>query len=201
MSESASQSAHRPRKRLWIAFLPIFIFTGLALIFAKGLMNDDPGRIPSVLLGKPVPEFDLPALEGLTGDNAAVGGLSTKDLNAGKVTLVNVWASWCGPCRQEHPLLMKLAKDRAVRLVGINYKDKAENARRFLGSLGNPFSRIGVDSKGITAVDWGVYGVPETFIVDGAGIIRYKWIGPMTESALNKELLPRIRSTQAKSNR
>ncbi len=96
---------------------------------------------------------------------------------------------------------MQMAKDHAVHLVGINYKDKAENARRFLGSLGNPFSRIGVDSKGITAVDWGVYGVPETFIVDGACVIRYKWIGPMTESALNKELLPLIRSTQAKSNR
>lgn len=189
-----------PRRSLWAALAPVVIFAVLALIFAKGLMNEDPRKIPSVLLDKPAPEFSLPALAGVQLDVAVVPGLSSGDLKAGKVTLVNIWASWCGPCRLEHPILMQMAKNDSFQLVGINYKDKTENAQRFLGSLGNPFSRIGIDAKGSAAVDWGVYGVPETFIVDGAGIIRYKWIGPLTQQAFEQELLPRIRSSQASSN-
>jgi len=176
------------------------VFAVLAAIFAVGLTNKDPGRIPSVLLGKPVPEFELPPLGGLMEVGEPVGGLATRDLKTGEVTLVNVWASWCVPCRQEHPYLMALANQHGVRIAGLNYKDKPENARRFLGSLGNPFKRVGVDNKGSATVDWGVYGVPETFLVDGAGVIRYKWIGPITPRALKEELLPRVRSTQAKTS-
>ena len=199
MSDEVENAPPEPHRKPWIAFAPVAIFAVLAIIFAVGLTNDDPRRVPSVLLGKPVPDFQLPGLDGLTDPRVAPNGLSTADLKTGEVTLVNVWASWCGPCRLEHPFLMKLSEDKTVRVVGINYKDQAGNARRFLGSLGNPYSRIGTDAKGTAAVDWGVYGVPETFMVDGDGIIRYKWIGPLTQDAVTKELLPRIRSSQSKS--
>ncbi len=189
----------KPRRQLWLALAPVAIFAALAALFAKGLTNDDPNRIPSVLLGKPVPEFNLPAVDDLTADGQQLPGLKTADLKTGRVSVINVWASWCAPCRVEHPFLMQLAEHKDIHLAGINYKDKPENARRFLGALGNPFARVGADQKGSAAVDWGVYGVPETFIVDGDGVIRYKWIGPLTERALNEELIPRIRSTQAKS--
>jgi cytochrome c biogenesis protein CcmG/thiol:disulfide interchange protein DsbE len=195
-----TEHSPRPRRRSWISFAPVVLFAVLAAIFAVGLTNKDPGRIPSVLVGKPVPEFELPPLEDLTAQGKPVGGLATKNLKTGEVTLVNVWASWCGPCRQEHPYLMALANQHGVRIAGLNYKDKPENARRFLGSLGNPYQLVGVDDKGTAAVDWGVYGVPETFLIDGAGVIRYKWIGPITPQALKEELLPRIRSTQAKTS-
>ncbi|NNE22826.1 MAG: DsbE family thiol:disulfide interchange protein [Rhizobiales bacterium] len=200
MTEIEHQQSQSPRRRTWLVFAPVIVFAVLAAIFAKGLTNTDPGRIPSVLLGKPVPDFELPALAELTIDGKPVAGLSTNDLKTGEVTLVNVWASWCGPCRQEHPHLMALANDHGLRIAGLNYKDKPENARRFLGSLGNPYKLVGVDDKGSAAVDWGVYGVPETFLVDGAGVIRYKWIGPITAQALKEELLPRVRSTQAKTS-
>ena len=110
-------------------------------------------------------------------------GLDSASLK-GQVTVVNVWASWCAPCREEHPVLMQLARMQGVRLVGINYKDQAENARRFLGALGNPFSAVGADTAGRAAIDWGVYGVPESFIVDANGAIAYKHVGPLTEQAL-----------------
>ena len=175
-----------PRPRLWLAAIPIAVFAALALLFWRGLAGD-PSELPSVLIGKPVPDLVLPPLEDLS-----VPGFDTAALKTGQVTVVNVWASWCAPCRQEHPLLGKLAKRTDIRLYGINYKDEPENARRFLGTLGNPFAAIGVDAEGRTAVDWGVYGVPETFIVDGSGIIRYKWIGPLTadgiEGLLSEEI-------------
>ena len=161
-------------RRLGIALLPIIIFAGLALIFWKGL-SGNPSVLPSVLIGKPVPEFTLPAIEGST-----IPGLTSADLKSGEVSIVNIWASWCGPCRQEHPVLMELSKRTDIRLVGINNKDKAENARRFLGTLGQPFAAIGADTDGRVTIDWGSYGVPETFIIDGKGIIRFKWIGPLT---------------------
>ncbi len=200
MTDTDQTQPARPKRRLWIAFAPIIIFAVLAAIFAKGLTNSDPSRIPSVLLGKPVPQFELPPLDGLKLDGEQMPGLATGDLKTGEVTLVNIWASWCGPCRQEHPFLMALAGEHGVRIAGLNYKDKPENARRFLGSLGNPYKLNGIDDKGAAAVDWGVYGVPETFIVDGTGVIRYKWIGPLTKQAMEEELLPRIRSTQAKTS-
>ena len=149
-----------------------------------------------MLVGKAAPDFDLPPLAGLTANNAAVPGLKKADL-LGHVTLVNIFASWCGPCRQEHPLLAELAKDTRVRLVGINYKDKPENARRFLDDLGNPYAAVGVDANGRTGIDWGVYGVPETFVVGPDGIIRYKFIGPISEEGLAKVLKPEIEKALA----
>jgi cytochrome c biogenesis protein CcmG, thiol:disulfide interchange protein DsbE len=162
------------RTRL-ITLLPVLIFAGLAILLFKGL-SGDPSTLPSTLINRPVPEFTLPAVAGLDRP-----GLSAADLRKGKVTIVNIWASWCGPCRAEHPVLMELAKRDDIVLVGINNKDDAANAARFLGALGQPFAAIGADTSGRTTIDWGGYGVPETFIVDGKGIIRYKHVGPLPE--------------------
>lgn len=183
MTNATEVKAEKPRRRLLI-LLPLIVFGALALLFVTRLIEGDPSRVPSVLIGRAVPKFDLPPLDGLVRDGARVPGLATADLQAGKVMLVNVWASWCVPCRQEHPLLTELARDPRVTVVGINYKDSPENARRFLGALGNPFARVGADTSGRTGIDWGVYGVPETFIVAGDGTIRHKHIGPLTSEAI-----------------
>lgn len=175
-----------PRRRRSLVLLPLLAFAGLALIFWKGL-SGDPSAVPSALIGKPVPEFTLPAIEGLE-----VPGLATADLKKGGVTVVNIWASWCAPCRDEHPLLMQLEQSKDFRLVGIANKDEPENSRRFLGTLGNPFAAIGADRNGRVSIDWGAYGVPETFVVDGRGIIRFKYIGPLSEEGIVKTLLPEI---------
>ena len=196
MTSPALNEGRERRRRLVMALLPVLVFAGLAVLFLVGLGQDDPSRVPSVLIGKPAPRFDLPPLEGLTRHGAPVPGLATADLAQGQVTLVNIWASWCAPCRDEHPHLMTLSEMDGVRLVGINYKDEPENARRFLGALGLPYAAVGVDRSGRTFVDWGAYGVPETFIVDGKGIIRYKYIGPITPEALEDTLLPQIRDLQ-----
>jgi cytochrome c biogenesis protein CcmG/thiol:disulfide interchange protein DsbE len=176
----------RRRVRL-ILLLPLGLFVALAAVFLMRLESGvDPGAIPSVLIGKPAPEFDLPPLEGVT-----VPGLKRADLD-GELTLVNVFASWCVPCREEHPVLQELANDGRIRLVGINYKDDPENARRFLGDLGNPYAAIGVDRQGRAAIDWGVYGVPETFVVGADAVIRYKFIGPLSDEAVARVLMPEI---------
>src|SRR5215218_6335429 len=167
----------------FLHLLPVIVFTALAALFLLRLYAGDPSKVPSALIGRPAPAFALAPLPGLTRDGAAVPGLSGDDLKGG-VTIVNVWASWCAPCRQEHPLLMDLAKNPAVRVVGVNYKDNPENARRFLGALGNPFAAVGVDPSGRAAIDWGVYGVPETFVVGPDGAIRQKHIGPLTPEAM-----------------
>lgn len=172
----------KPRSRL-LFLLPAGVFAALAALFVYRLGGGDPSRIPSALIGKPVPAFSLPALEGLMADGKPVPGFSNEDLK-GRVMVVNVWASWCVPCRQEHPLLVELAKDPSIRLVGINQKDNPDNARRFLSALGNPFAAIGSDSNGRVSIDWGVYGVPETFIVGPDGTIRHKHIGPLTPETL-----------------
>ena len=158
--------------------LPVAVFTALAGLFLLRLFAGDPSRVPSALIGRPVPAFVLEPLAGLAQAGQPVPGLSDADLK-GRVTIVNVWASWCVPCRQEHPVLVELAKDPALRVVGINYKDNPENARRFLGALGNPFAAVGADQTGRAAIDWGVYGVPETFVVGPDGTIRHKHIGPL----------------------
>ncbi|WP_445501245.1 DsbE family thiol:disulfide interchange protein [Microvirga sp. G4-2] len=171
--------ATAPRSRL-IFILPVVVFVILAgLFFVQLTSGRNPADLPSALLNKPVPTFSLAPLEGLMADGKPVPGFSNEDLK-GRVTIVNVWASWCAPCRQEHPLLVELAKDPSVRLVGINQKDNPDNARRFLGALGNPYAAVGVDPNGRASIDWGVYGVPETFIVGPDGMIRHKHIGPLT---------------------
>ncbi|MCB5174692.1 DsbE family thiol:disulfide interchange protein [Microvirga lenta] len=174
----AEATQARSRGRL-LFLLPVAVFAVLAGLFLVRLGGEDPSRLPSALINKPVPVFSLPPLEGLTANGQPVPGLSNEDLK-GRVTVVNVWASWCAPCRQEHPLLVDLAKDPSIRVVGINQKDDPDNARRFLGSLGNPYAAVGTDRNGRASIDWGVYGVPETFIVGPDGTIRHKHIGPLT---------------------
>lgn len=179
-------TAARQRSRLWTAAIPVLVFAGLAAMFWRGL-SGNPSELPSALIGKPAPEFTLPAIDGL-----GPPGFDTASLKQGGVTLVNVWASWCVPCRQEHPLLMELSKRTGLRLVGLNYKDDPANARSFLGTLGQPFAAVGADGNGRAAVDWGVYGVPETFVVDGGGMIRFKFIGPLSAEAITAVLDPEI---------
>jgi cytochrome c biogenesis protein CcmG/thiol:disulfide interchange protein DsbE len=180
-----------------IHLLPLGIFLALAAVFFTRLVSgEDPSQIPSVLVGKTAPDFSLPALEGLARDGTPIPGLDTETLR-GKVSLVNVFASWCGPCREEHPLLTRLAGDKRIQVLGINYKDIPENARRFLGELGNPYAAVGVDDSGRTAIDWGVYGVPETFLVGPDGVIRRKFIGPLSEQAIAEVLMPEIEALTA----
>jgi cytochrome c biogenesis protein CcmG, thiol:disulfide interchange protein DsbE len=180
-----------PRRPRLIFLLPALVFGAIALLFVARLYSGDPSRVPSALIGRPVPEFDLAPLDGLKAAGQPVPGLNRAELK-GRTTVVNVFASWCAPCRQEHPLLMELAKDPGVRVVGINYKDNPENARRFLGALGNPFAAVGIDPSGRTAIDWGVYGVPETFVISKDGVIVHKHIGPVSAKDLEERLLPLI---------
>ena len=185
MSAHAHESASRVRR--WLVMLPLIGFGVLAAFFLLRLYGGDPSRIPSALIGRPAPQTALPALEGLTRDGVAVPGLDPA-MFKGKVSLVNVWASWCVPCHEEAPLLTELAKDKRLQLVGINYKDVAENARRFLGRYGNPFSVVGVDGNGRASIEWGVYGVPETFIVGRDATILYKLVGPITPQNFDRVL-------------
>ena len=188
MRMSGSVKASHRRAML---LTPLIGFLGLVILFYLRLWSGDPSRIPSALIGRPVPETTLPALGGLTNNGAAVPGISNADFN-GAVTLVNVWASWCVPCHDEAPLLMKLADDKRIRLVGINYKDQPDNARRFIGRHGNPFVAVGTDANGRASIDWGVYGVPETFLVGRDGRIAYKLVGPITPGNLEAALKPAI---------
>ena len=156
--------------------VPLAIFVILVAFLGAGLTRD-PREVPSPLVGKPAPAFELERLHE-AGKRLAVADMK------GQVWLLNVWASWCVSCRVEHPLLMELAKDPSVRVLGFNYKDKAENARRFLGAFGNPFSAVGADETGRTAIEFGVYGVPETFVIGRDGTIRHKHVGPLTPETL-----------------
>jgi cytochrome c biogenesis protein CcmG/thiol:disulfide interchange protein DsbE len=173
-----------PGLRRAIFLVPLAIFLALSALFFVRLFAGDPSKLPSALIGRPAPVKEMPALVGLNRNGVPVPGLTPSLLTSGQPTIVNVWASWCAPCRQEHPLLMELAAEPGVRVVGINYKDQPENARRFLGALGNPFIAVGVDDSGRNAIEWGVYGVPETFILDGNGVIRHKHVGPLTPQTM-----------------
>lgn len=190
---SAETNADTPRRgRPWLVLAPLALFVALALVFLFQLVSGrDASTIPSALIGQAAPQTSLPPLEGM-----ALPGLETKDF-AGKVTLVNVWASWCAPCREEHPIIMALSQNPDIVVAGLNYKDNPQNARRFLGDLGNPFDAIGTDTNGRTAINWGVYGVPETFLVGRDGRILYKHVGPFTEKSAREDLLPEIRKALA----
>lgn len=194
---SGGTSASSPRRRLLLALLPLVIFMALAAVFTIQLLSGrDESVIPSALIGKPAPAITLPPLEGLVRDGKPVPGFDPASF-AGQVTLVNVWASWCVPCRAEHPLLMQLSGDKRFRLVGLNYKDKSDNARGFLGDLGNPFAAVGADATGRAAIEWGVYGVPETFLVGRDGKIVYKHVGPFDARSVRDELMPAVEKALA----
>jgi cytochrome c biogenesis protein CcmG/thiol:disulfide interchange protein DsbE len=185
MTEKPAAAA-RPTRRALLPLLAVALFALIVALLAVGLTMDS-RKLPSALLDQEVPRFDLPPLL------ADKPGLGSADLKGG-VTLVNVWASWCVPCRVEHPLLMRLAREGSVRVVGINWKDRRQDAEAFLKDLGDPFSRIGADPNNRVAVDWGVYGVPESYLVDRAGRIRYKVVGPIMPEEYNSRLLPLIES-------
>jgi cytochrome c biogenesis protein CcmG, thiol:disulfide interchange protein DsbE len=179
------------RRRRLIVFIPLVVFLALAALFMYRLGAGDPSRIPSALIGRPAPSTNLPPIPGLERDGRPVPGLDSAAFN-GEVTVLNVWASWCVPCHDEAPLLLKLAADRRILVAGINYKDEVDNARRFLGRHGNPFVANGIDRNGRAAIEWGVYGVPETFVVGRDGRIAFKLIGPITPDNLDKALQPAI---------
>jgi cytochrome c biogenesis protein CcmG, thiol:disulfide interchange protein DsbE len=187
---NAERTTGTARRRLFV-FVPLLLFLALAALFFFRLGSGDPGRIPSALIGRPVPQTDLPPVAGLTRDNSPVPGLSSAAFKD-QVTIVNVWASWCVPCHDEVPFLEELAKDKRVRLVGINYKDQPDNARRFVGRYGNPYVAVGADPRGRAAIDWGVYGVPETFVIGRDGRIAYKLVGPITAENLAAAVRPAI---------
>ena len=186
------------RKRRLLVLLPLVAFLGLAALFFFRLGAGDPSRIPSALIGREAPATDLPAVAGLERNGQPVPGIVPADFK-NAVTVLNVWASWCVPCRDEAPVLLKLAADKRIRLVGINYKDQADNARRFLGRFGNPFVASGADANGRAAIEWGVYGVPETFIVGRDGRIAYKLVGPLTPENLEQVMKPQIEKALAGS--
>ena len=190
MSETPNPAAASSRRPLLMA-LPLLFFLGLAMLFWFRLGDGDPSRIPSALIGRPAPQTVLPPLAGLLADGVQVPGLDPAIMK-GRISLVNVWASWCVPCHDEAPLLTRLAKDKRLQLVGINYKDTPDNARRFLGRYGNPFDVVGVDGNGRAAIEWGVYGVPETFIVGREGTILYKLVGPITPDNVDAVLKAEI---------
>jgi cytochrome c biogenesis protein CcmG, thiol:disulfide interchange protein DsbE len=184
---SDTEFAEKPRRN-WLFLAPLVFFAALSTLFLFRLFAGDASRVPSALIGKPAPELALPSLEGLTRNGAAVPGIAPADLRDGRITILNVFASWCAPCRVEHPFLVEMANHEAVRagrvrVVGLNYKDEPENARRFLGALGNPYGAVGTDRNGRSAIEWGVYGVPETFLVGKDGIILKKHIGQLTEES------------------
>lgn len=182
--ETVGAAPHRGRLFRFGFLAPVAVFLGLTVIFAHGLTRNA-RDLPSVLIGKPVPEFTLPPVEGRTL------GLSTSDLQ-GEVSLLNVFASWCAECRREHPLFMRLQAGNTVPVHGLNYKDKPEDARNWLSELGDPYTRTGADLNGRVGIDLGVYGVPETFVIDKTGRIVHKHIGALDQEALEKTILPLI---------
>lgn len=194
MNKAMPDPATEPSaRRSFLVFLPLVLFAALVgfILLPRLMSGVDASRVPSALIGKPVPDFVLAPIDGL-----GKPGLASADLKAGQVTLVNVFASWCVPCRQEQPALMELARI-GIPIVGIAYKDKPENSRRFLGAEGDPYKAVGADITGRTGIDFGVYGVPETYVVKGDGTIAYKVVGPLSEDNIKSELMPAIARAKA----
>jgi cytochrome c biogenesis protein CcmG/thiol:disulfide interchange protein DsbE len=186
----AEQTPNVGRRRM-IVLIPLLGFLALAALFMIRLSAGDPSQIPSALIGRPAPATDLPPVAGLVRDGTPVPGLDPAAFQ-GAVSVLNVWASWCVPCHDEAPLLVQLAQDKRIRVVGINYKDQAENARRFLGRYGDPYAANGADENGRAAIEWGVYGVPETFVIGRDAHIAYKLVGPITPDNIDAVLKPEI---------
>jgi len=195
MSAVANENSQGRRRRI-IVLAPLVLFLGLSALFLFRLYSGDPSTIPSALIGHPAPQTPLPPVAGLERNGAPLPGLDPANFK-GAVTVVNVWASWCVPCRDEAPMLMQLARDSRVHLIGINYKDEADNARRFLGRFGNPYAAAGADQNGRAGIEWGVYGVPETFVVGRDARIAYKLVGPITDDNFGTVLKPQIEKALA----
>lgn len=191
-TDQTSASAGGGARRLW-RFAPFVVFLGLGAVFAVELYDEDKDTLRSALIDRPVPEFELPSLL-VEGES-----FSSADLKAGGVTIVNLWASWCAPCRVEQPELVKLGERSDVTLYGVAYRDKPEASKRFLSQLGNPFKKVGVDEDGQASIRWGVSGVPETFVINGAGSVVYKHVGPIQNDDLEKKILPAIEAAKAGS--
>ncbi len=190
--EQTTDTESRGGVRLAV-LLPLLIFLGIAGFFVWGLVKGDPRHLPSVLIGKMAPQFDLPPLAGITGpDGRQVPGLSSADLKTPGVKMLSFFASWCTGCRAEHPFLMELARKKVIPIVGIAYKDPHEKSLAWLRELGNPYGRIGVDRKGRTGIDFGVYGIPESFFINSEGRIIYKYIGPLDARAWRTIVTPRL---------
>lgn len=183
-------------RRSWLIVLPAIVFATIALLFAFALKKGDPGKLPSALIGKMAPQLALPPLEGLIDGGVAVPGWAGSDLKSGDPVVVNFFASWCVPCVQEHPYLLQLRQQTGVRILGVNYKDPPPGGRRFLGRYGNPYAAVGVDDNGRVAIEWGVYGMPETFVVDGTGRIVLKHVGPITADVLAKSIVPAVNAAR-----
>ena len=198
MTAAANDNGNVRTRRI-LVLAPLAAFLALAVLFWVGLHSGDPSLLPSALIGHPAPDTDLPPIPGLDRDGKPVPGLDAANFK-GAVTIVNVWASWCIPCHDEAPMLMQLAQDKRVRLVGINYKDDPGNARRFLGRYGDPYAAAGADQSGREAINWGVYGVPETFVIGRDGRVAYKLVGPITPDNYFSLLMPQIdKAVAAKS--
>lgn len=188
----SANPAPSPQRRLWAVLVPVLGFAAVAGLFAVALQKGDPSKLPSALIGRPAPVVTLAPVEGLVRAGAPLPGFATADLARGRPAIVNFWASWCVPCVEEHPQLVALSKRTGVALYGINHKDQPAAARRFLERYGNPFMAVGADSNGRAAIEWGVYGMPETFIVDGQGRVAYKHVGPISPEVLETRILPAL---------
>ena len=196
--ETPDEEAAKGGVRLAV-LLPLLLFLALSGFFIWGLIKGDPRHLPSVLIGKMAAQFDLPPLEGATGpDGRQIPGLSTKDLKTPGVKMLSFFASWCTGCRAEHPFLMELARNRVIPIVGIAYKDPHDKSLAWLAELGNPYARIGVDRKGRTGIDFGVYGIPESFFINSEGRIIYKYIGPLSARAWKNTVTPELKKAIAK---
>jgi cytochrome c biogenesis protein CcmG/thiol:disulfide interchange protein DsbE len=192
MTDANERDDPRSRRSQGWTLAPVLVFAVMAGLFAFALFFVEPSKLPSTLIGKPVPSVSFPPLDGLAAAGTPVPGFTAADLAKGKVTVVNFWASWCRPCVEEHPLLIELKARTGVDVYGVNYKDDQTNARRFLGLHGNPFTAVGTDAVGRAAIEWGVYAMPETFVVDGRGRIAYKHVGPLSPQSLLDKIIPAV---------
>jgi len=185
------------KRRFGGVIVPLIVFGALVAIFGFALKTGDPSKLPSALIGKPAPVTAFAPLPELVSNGQPVPGFASADLANGKATVVNFWASWCVPCAEEQPLLVELQKRTGVALYGVNYKDDPVSARRFLGRFGNPFTAVGIDPKGRGAIEWGVYGMPETFVLNGKGEIIFKHVGPVSAESMVTKLVPAIAQASA----
>jgi cytochrome c biogenesis protein CcmG/thiol:disulfide interchange protein DsbE len=192
LGQTVPQAATKTRRRLFPVITPVVIFAAVAGLFFAALQHGDPSKVPSALIGRPAPAVDLPPIPGLESRGAPVKGFNTSDIGRGKPAVVNFFASWCLPCADEHPQLVELVKRTGVTLIGVNNKDQPANAIRFLKLHGNPYTAVGSDANGRAAIEWGVYGMPETFIVDADGKIVFKQVGPISPEVLEQYVLPAL---------